>query len=142
MTLFKKFLAIGTVILSLSASSIAVFGATTYKTPIEELASILETTVEDIYKKGIETGKSLWTIAEDAGKLNEFKEANIEQRKEILKQQVSDGYMTQDQADLIIENIESNPYNYGGGYGHCGYGGGYGYGGGHGHGYGYGRAFQ
>ena len=53
------------------------------------------------------TGKTYGTIANDAGKLAEFKVASLESKKAILDQQVLDGKITQAQADATYEAIKS-----------------------------------
>lgn len=54
------------------------------------------------------TGITFGTIAQKAGKLDEFKVQTLEQKKIILDQRVKDGNLTQAQADQIYNSIEAN----------------------------------
>lgn len=45
-------------------------------------------------------------MAKDAGKLDEFKKANLDRKKELLAQRVKDKQITQAQADTIIKNMQ------------------------------------
>lgn len=53
-------------------------------------------------------GKTYGTIAGDAGKLAEFQAQMLEQKKELLKQRVAEGKLTQGQADTIYSTIQAN----------------------------------
>lgn len=53
-------------------------------------------------------GKTYGTIAQEAGKLEEFQKLMLEQKKAILEQRVKDGVLTQAEADAILERIEAN----------------------------------
>jgi len=101
----KKFIAMLTVIGILGASGV-VFAATA-KTPAEIASIVTGKTVEDITKERA-AGKTYGTIANEAGKLEEFKVQIIEQKKEILDQRVKDGEITQEQADEIYNAIKNN----------------------------------
>lgn len=56
-------------------------------------------------------GKTYGAIAADAGKLEEFKAQILEQKKAILQQRVSDGTLTQQQANEIYNELEKNQAN-------------------------------
>lgn len=53
-------------------------------------------------------GKTYGTMANEAGKLDEFKTQMIEQKKVILDQRVEEGRMTEEQADEIYNRIKDN----------------------------------
>ncbi|HZK83479.1 MAG TPA: hypothetical protein VFC58_02150 [Desulfosporosinus sp.] len=54
------------------------------------------------------TGITFGTIAQEAGKFDEFKVQTLEQKKIILDQRVKDGNLTQAQADQIYNSIKTN----------------------------------
>lgn len=111
MTKFKKVFGIGLMVLAMGATSITVFAATQYKTPAEAIAGITGRTVEDIVQERTQTGKTYGTIANEEGKLEEYKAQILEIQKDRLADQVAQGKITQDQADAIIERIQQNQLN-------------------------------
>lgn len=124
MILLKKLLAVGTMVLTISATSVMAFGATTYKTPAEIVAGLTNKTVQEVITESMQTGKTFGTIANKTGLLDKFQAENLEIKKAILNEQVANGYLTQVQADSMIANIQTNQTICGGynmGYG-CGMG--------------------
>lgn len=118
MTKFKKAIFIGAIVLGVGATSTTVLAASNYNTPLEALAGITGQTVESITAERAETGKSFGAIANEAGKLVEFQNELLEMKKDAVTQRVESGLLTQDEADQIITNIETNQaYCYGNGYG-------------------------
>lgn len=81
--------------------------AATLKTPAEITSEVTGQTIEAVTSERA-TGKTYGTIANEAGKLNEFKDQMLEQRKATLDQQVADGRLTQAQADEIYNAIKNN----------------------------------
>lgn len=81
--------------------------AASVKTPAEIAAALTGKTVEDTIDERA-TGKTYGTIANDAGKLDEFKAQMLDQKKAILDQRVKDGTLTQAQADEIYNNLKNN----------------------------------
>lgn len=108
MTRTKKMLSIGAVILAMSVTSIGVFAASGYNTPAEALAGLTGKTVEQVIQERQETGKSYGVIADEAGKLEEFKDENLLIKKAVLDARVAAGTLTQAQADEILKAIETN----------------------------------
>ncbi len=102
---FKKILAVAIVIVVLGTVGVAY--AATSKTPAQIVAGLTGKSVEDLNKECAE-GKTYGTIANEAGKLDEFKSQMLEQRKAILDQRVKDGRLTQEQADGIYETFKKN----------------------------------
>lgn len=124
MTKLKKAILIGAIVIGVGATSSTVLAASNYNTPLEALAGITGKTVESIMTERAETGKSFGAIANDAGKLVEFQDELVEMQKDTLTQKVEAGVLTQEEADRIITNIETNQtycngsgYGYGNGYG-------------------------
>lgn len=111
MTNLRKFALLGAIILAISVTSIVAFAASAYNTPAEAVAGLTGKTVESIIDEKSETGKTYGTIANEAGKLEEFKAENLEIKKEILAQKVAAGTMTQEQADEIIAALQENQAN-------------------------------
>ena len=84
--------------------------AATAKTPAETAAGLTGKTVEELYEERA-AGKTYGTIAKEAGKLDEFKEQMLEQKKAILDQRVKDGTITKQQADEIYSTMKNNQAN-------------------------------
>ena len=108
MTRTKKILSIGAVILAMGVTSISVFAASGYSTPAEALAGLTGKTVAQVIQERQETGKSYGVIADEAGKLEEFKEENLQIKKDVLDERVAAGTLTQAKADEILKAIETN----------------------------------
>ncbi|WP_088186780.1 DUF2680 domain-containing protein [Desulfosporosinus sp. FKA] len=81
--------------------------AAVYQTPADIAASVTGKSITDVNQERA-SGKTYGTIAKEAGKLEEFQAQMLEQKKAILKQRVTDGQLTQQQADQIYERIKSN----------------------------------
>lgn len=104
---FKKFVAILTIVGAIGSAS-AVYAATsTSKTPAEVVSGLTGKTVEDLYKEHAD-GKTFGTIANEDGKLEEFKTQMLDQKKAVLDQRVKDGSITQEKADEIYNAIKNN----------------------------------
>lgn len=118
--------------LTLAATPLTTFAATTYSTPAEAVAGITGTEIEDVLAQ-FQNGKSYGTIADEVGKLQEFQEAMLDIRSAALEQCVIAGTLSREQADAYISSMQdqqalcpvangnANGMGYGGGYG-CGYG--------------------
>lgn len=133
--MLKKIMMLTLLIVAIAVSG---FAAGSYNNPAELVAAITNRSVDSVVQER-QDGKPFCVIANEAGKLDEYKSGILEMRKEQLAQRVADGYMTQEGADRIIARMEDNlancdgtGYNCGNGY-HCG--GGWGDGHGHGHGW-------
>lgn len=81
--------------------------AAALKTPAEITSAVTGKSVEAVTEERA-TGKTYGTIADEAGKLDEFKDQMLEQRKAALDQEVQDGKLTQAQADEIYNAIKNN----------------------------------
>ncbi len=75
-------------------------------TPADIAAQLTGKTLETVQAERA-AGKTYGTIANEAGKLAEFKVAALENKKAILDQQVLDGKITQAQADATYEAIKN-----------------------------------
>lgn len=131
----------------LSAGSITVMAAD-YQTPADVVAGLTGRTVEDVIQERFDTGKTYGTIAEEAGKLDDFKSESLNLKEDILNENVADGLLSQEEADDILDAIKARQAicdgtGYGDGLG-CGYGRGAGFGRGQGFcgGRGAGRGFR
>jgi Spy/CpxP family protein refolding chaperone len=100
----KKVLLI--VALLLVVTTVTAFAASNYNTPAEEAAGVTERSVEDVITERSETDKTYGTIANDAGKLDEFKQKMLELKRERLNDKVKDGTLTQEQADDFLNTME------------------------------------
>ena len=133
---FKKLLAAGVLTLAVSVTGITAFAASSYKTPAEAAAGLTGKTVSDVITEHQETGKTYGTIANESGKLEEFKAERLKIMKDNLDSRVAAGTLTQERADAIYNNMKENQANCdgtGSGAGGCGMGNGQG---------GYGRSGQ
>lgn len=108
---FRKVFTIGAIVLAMGVTSVAGFAASIYKTPAEAVAGLTERTVESVMAERQETNKTYGAIADEAGKLDEFKKESIEMKKDNLEAQVKAGRITQEKADTIIKAIEENQVN-------------------------------
>jgi len=106
---FKSYIAAATIVGLLGMAGTA-FAAVTSQTPAQITASLTGKTVEQVTAERA-TGKTYGTIAKEAGKLDEFKAATLEQKKLILDQRVADGNLTQEQADAIYNRLVTNQAN-------------------------------
>jgi hypothetical protein len=84
--------------------------AATFKSPAEIYAELKGGTVEEAYAAKA-TGKSFGRLADEAGVLDEFKAKMLENRKTVIQERVANGQLTQEQADFIIKNMETNQAN-------------------------------
>lgn len=100
--------AVATVVGMIGAAGAAY--AATAKTPAEVAAEVTGQTVETVQAERAD-GKSYGTIADEAGKLEEFKSQMLEQRKVYLEERVQEGTLTQEQADLMLERMADNQLN-------------------------------
>lgn len=111
MTKFKRFAAFGVAALIIGATSITAFAASTYSTPAEAVAGLTGKSVESVIDERSETGKTYGTIADEAGKLAEYKAEILAIKKDALANRVAAGTMTQEKADEIIAALEANQVN-------------------------------
>lgn len=128
----KRWIMAGVAAAIIGVSGFTAMAAADYTNPLQLVANITGRTVESVADEQYTTGKSLYTIADEAGKSADFKDGMVTLRKERLDQRVADGTMSRDRADAIVSNMKANDSGYGygcGGYGGGGYGpgcGGYG----------------
>mgnify|MGYP000868963646 CR=1 FL=1 len=107
----KRLIIIGAMVMAAGATSVTAFAASSYSTPAEALAGLTGRTVEDVTAERYETGKTYGTIANDAGKLEEFQAEMLQIKKDLLAKRVEAGLITQAQADEIVAAIEKNQAN-------------------------------
>jgi len=96
------------VVAAISVTSVTVFAASKYSSPAEAAASLTGKSVEEVLQIRQEEKKNLGIQVDEVGKLDEFQKELLEQKKEVLKERVADGRLTQEQADVILANIETN----------------------------------
>lgn len=105
---FKKLIAAATIVGILGVVGVAGASYATGSTsPAGIVAGLTGQSLEAVTAERA-AGKTYGTIAQDAGKLEEFKAENLEQRKTVLDQRVKDGNLTQAQADAIYISMEAN----------------------------------
>lgn len=101
----KKLVAVSLSVLVIGAAGMVY--AADLKTPAEVASALTGKSVNEIYVER-EGGKTYGTIANEAGKLDEFKTELLKQKKAILDEKVKNGQITQQQADEIYNNIKNN----------------------------------
>ena len=105
---FKKLIAAATIVGVLGVTGTAY--AESVSTPAGIAAGLTGKSVEEITALRA-AGTTYGAIANEAGKLDEFKAQTLEQKKIILDQRVKDGRLTQAQADQIYASIKTNQVN-------------------------------
>ncbi len=100
----KKLVAVTLSVLVVGAAGMVY--AADLKTPAEVAAALTGKSVNEIYTER-EGGKTYGTIANEAGKLDEFKAEILAQKKAILDEKVKSGQITQQQADEIYNNLKN-----------------------------------
>lgn len=103
---FKKLIVVATIIGSLGVVGVA-GAATGATTPAGIVSALTGKSVEAITAERA-TGSTYGTIAQEAGKLEEFKTETLVLKKAMLDQRVKDGNMTQEQADAMYKSMETN----------------------------------
>ncbi len=104
----KLVTALGIIVLAVSAISFTAFAASAYETPAQAVAGLTGRTEASVIAERTETKVSYGTIANEAGKLEEFKDEMQEIRKDALAERVTAGTLTQEQADEILAAMEAN----------------------------------
>lgn len=105
---FKKLIAVATIIGTLGVVGVAGASyATGATTPAGIVSALTGKSVEAVTAERA-AGATYGTIAQEAGKLDEFKTENLVQKKAMLDQRVKDGTLTQAQADAMVKSIEAN----------------------------------
>lgn len=107
----KKVAILGALVVAMGATSVTAFASSKYNTPAEVVAGLTGKTVESVTAEKKETGKTYGTIANEGGKLTEFKAEILEMKKDVIEEKVAAGTMTQDEATEIITEIEENQVN-------------------------------
>lgn len=121
--------------LTISAGAMTSMAAS-YQSPAEVVAGLTGKSVEEVVKERDKTGKSYGMMADEAGKLDEFKTQCLSIREDLLNDSVEKGTLSQKEADDILASIKAHQQvcdGSGYGYGHSascgsGYGRGHGYG--------------
>ena len=105
---FKKLVAAATIVGMLGIVGVAGASyATGATTPAGIVAGLTGRSVAAVTADRA-AGKTYGTIANDAGMLEAFKTENLAQKKALLDQRVTDGDLTQAQADATYKSIEAN----------------------------------
>lgn len=81
--------------------------AGTVQTPSDIVSGLTGKSAQEIAQDRT-AGKSYGTMAKEAGKLDEFQEQMLEQKKALLDQRVKDGTLSQERADSIYNSMKSN----------------------------------
>lgn len=108
MTNLKKLAVLGVVVLTVGATSITAFAASTFGTPAEIAAKVTGRTVEQVTEEKFQNDITYGGVAKNYDSLEEFQAAMLENKIAILNERVAEGTMTQEEADEIITAIEEN----------------------------------
>jgi hypothetical protein len=104
----KKLIAAATIVGMLGVVGVAGAAVATGATTSAGIVAGLTGKSVDTVTAERSAGKTFGTIAQEAGKLDEFKTENLVQKKAVLDQRFKDGTLTQEQADAIYKSIEAN----------------------------------
>jgi hypothetical protein len=102
-------LALAVAVVSTLSSGI-VFAAVTTKTPAVITSELTGKTAAQVIEEKA-SGKTYGSIAQEAGKLEEFKTESLASKKQILDQRVAEGTLTQEKADEIYNALKTNQEN-------------------------------
>lgn len=92
-------------LLSLGVATTA-FATSNYTNPAQIVAALTNRSVDSVVDERYQTGKTFGMIADEAGKLAEFKQEMLELKKDELAKCVQEGSMSQERANQIIERIK------------------------------------
>lgn len=104
----KRYLA-GLLLATLLITSGTSIYAAELQSPAQALSALIGIPVEDVYEQRVEA--TYGEIALEYGVLEEFKSAMLENKKVFLDQKVSEGLLTQEEADAIYANMVENQEN-------------------------------
>ena len=105
---YKKLIAAATIVGMLGVVGVAGAAvATGATTPAGIVAGLTGKSVDAVTAERA-TGKTYGTMAQEAGKLDQFKTENLAQKKVMLDQRVTEGNLTKAQADATYKSIEAN----------------------------------
>lgn len=119
MIIFKKLISIGVAIAVLGGISVTAFAGAHHRgmaggsfggnmSNAEIASKATDRTIESVITEKNITNKTYGTIANEAGKLQEFKDERLQSIKDQLDTQVSEKLITQEKADLILGAMEKN----------------------------------
>ena len=100
---FKQIATTLTVMAMLGAGG-AAYAATT-QTPAEIAAGLTGKSIQTLQQER-SAGKTYGTIANEAGKLEQFKAQMLEQKKQLLQERVANGTLTQERADAFLARMQ------------------------------------
>lgn len=109
MVRFKKLIFVVSILAVVGIASIA-YGASDKRNPADIVSSLTGKSMDELYEER-EAGKTFGEIADEAGKLDEFKSEVLKEKKAIIDEMVEKGELTQEQADSIYKAIEENQIN-------------------------------
>jgi len=105
---YKKLIAAATIVGMLGVVGVAGAAvATGATTPAGIVAGLTGKSVDAVTAERA-AGKTYGTMAQEAGKLDQFKTENLAQKKVMLDQRVTEGNLTKAQADATYKSIEAN----------------------------------
>jgi len=105
---FKKLIVAATIVGMLGVVGVAGAAVATGATsPAGIVAGLTGKSVDTVTAERA-AGKTYGTIAQEAGKLDEFKTENLAQKKVMLDERVKAGNLTQAQADATYKAMEAN----------------------------------
>jgi len=103
----KKTAVVSLVVLALAATSLTAF-AYTNNSPAQIVSELTGNSIEEVTAKRNDSDKTYGQIAYDEGLWEEFSKEMLENKKAFLQEKVTDGTLTQEEADTIFANIEAS----------------------------------
>ena len=128
---FKKIAVVSLIVLALAATSFTAF-AYTFSSPAEILANLTGKNADEVANERYESGLTYGQMAYEEGLWEEYNDEMLKNKKAYLDEKVTEGTITQEEADEIYANIEARQEaclgngtgGYGGGMMGLGFGGG------------------
>lgn len=108
---FKKLIISGALLAALSVGTASALAQPAYTNPMQIAASLTGRSVDSIADECYTSGKSPAQIADEAGKLDEFKADMQDLRKARLDKAVAEGRMSQERADRILADEAGGDYS-------------------------------
>ncbi|HZJ57303.1 MAG TPA: hypothetical protein VFD89_03585 [Clostridia bacterium] len=138
-TKFKKVVFVVSILTLIGMVGVA-YAASGHKRPADIVSELTGRSVEELYEER-DSGKTFGQIADEAGKLDEFRSEMLVEKKAVLDERVQEGRISQERADTIYDAMKENQINCDGTGRHAGWDGnttGQGFGHRHGNGHGLG----
>ncbi len=117
MKILKRISVIAIALIVIATTSLTIYASSGFKSPVEVLSNLTGREYHSLLEERRDTGKHFWTIADEAGVLDQMEVEMLQIKREILDTQVAEGLITQQQADDYLNAIKDRHDTEGFGYG-------------------------